>query len=81
MKSTVMDGDKAKICSVHEVSMVEQAAEKDVNHIDETDFQKMESMMENVQEILQKMSEYINLRLDFVHKDLKENLKLWPLIS
>ena len=43
IKSAVMDGDKiievkAEFGYVQEVSMVEQAAEKDVNHINETGF-------------------------------------------
>lgn len=70
MKSAVIDGDKmveADIGSVHEVSLVEQAVEKDKN---QRHIKKMESMMERVLEIQQKMSAYLNLRLDAVHKEL-----------
>ena len=59
MKSTVMDGDKiveADIGSVHEVSLVEHAVEKDEN--------------QRVLEIQQKTSAYLNLGLDVVHKEL-----------
>ena len=70
MKSAVIDGDKmveADIGSVHEVSLVEQAVEKDKN---QRHIKKMKSMMERVLEIQQKMSAYLNLRLDVVHKEL-----------
>ena len=59
MKSTAMDGDKiveADIGSVHEVSLVEHAVEKDEN--------------QRVLEIQQKTSAYLNLGLDVVHKEL-----------
>ena len=46
---------------------MEQAAEKDENY-DYT--QRMESMMEKILKIQQKMSDHLNLRLDFVYKEL-----------
>ena len=51
---------------------MEQAVEKDVNHINEAGFQRMESKMEKVLEIQQKMSAYLNMRLDFNYKELNE---------
>lgn len=69
----VMDDDKfievkAKIGSVHKVSMVDQAEEKDVNYLSEDGFQRMESRMEQELEIKQKQIADFDLRLDFVKK-------------
>ena len=70
MKSAAMDGDKiaeADIGSVHKASLVEHAVEKDENH---DHIQRMEPMIEKILKIQQKMSDHLNLRLDFVYKKL-----------
>ena len=84
MKSAAMDGDKiveADIGSVHEVSLVENAVEKDENH---DHIQRMESMMEKILKIQQKMIDHLNLRLEFVYKELTgkcEVLDVIPLVK
>ncbi|KAL0826829.1 hypothetical protein Bca101_050506 [Brassica carinata] len=70
IKSAAMDSDKiveAEIGSVHEVSLVKHAVEKDEDH---GYIEKMESMIEKVLGIQQKTSAYLNLRLDVLYKEL-----------
>ena len=74
MKSAAMDGDKipeADIGSVHEVSLVEHAVEKDENH---DHIQRMEFMMEKIL-IQQKMSDQLNLKLYFVYKEMTRKIE------
>ena len=75
MRSAVIDGDKiveANIGSVHEVSLVEHAVEKDE---DQGYIEKIESMIEKVLEIQQKTSAYLNLRLDVLYKELNRKFE------
>ena len=70
IKSAAMDSDKiveAKIGSLHEVSLVEHAVEKDE---DQGYIEKMQSMIEKVLEIQHKTSAYLNMRLDVLYKEL-----------
>ena len=75
IKSAAMDSDKiveAEIGSIHEVSLVEHAVEKDEDH---GYIEKMESMIEKVLKIQQKTSAYLNLRLDVLYKELNGKLE------
>ncbi|KAF2615184.1 hypothetical protein F2Q70_00012935 [Brassica cretica] len=75
IKSAAMDSDKiveAEIGSVHEVSLVEHAVEKNE---DQGYIEKMESMIEKILKIQQKTSAYLNLRLDVLYKELNGKLE------
>ena len=70
-----MDSDKiveVEIGSVHEVSLVEHAVEKDEDH---GYIKKMESMIEKVLKIQQKTNAYLKLRLDVLYKELNRKLE------
>ena len=75
IKSAAMDSDKiveVEIGSVHEVSLVEHAVEKDEDH---GYIKKMESMIEKVLKIQQKTNAYLKLRLDVLYKELNRKLE------
>ena len=75
IKSAVKDDSKiveAETGSIHEVSLVEQAIYQDKNqrHLDE-----MEFMLEELLKDQLEMTEYMNMHLDFLCKELNENLE------
>ena len=75
IESAEMDGDKiveAEVGSVHEVSSVEQAVENNEN---QEYTWMMESAMEKILKIQQKMSDYFNLKLDIIYKELNGKLE------